>query len=150
MDIHILNYQSRGRTKLFASLVTRKSVQNIRGIFEVSQGKENCFYNVQKCNLAWFKITLQNKDNMLYYFLCDCQINTKNIFAKFDKTYQTFLKKKRKIQTLCPPLPPKRKTQSSVKQRAIPPIKICILTTVRVLSRIYEHIFIRNEMVFKK
>ena len=54
---------------------------------------------------------------------------------------------------MCPPsLPPpqKNKTQNNIKQRAIPPIKIFSLTTIRVLSRIYVHIFIRNQKVLKK
>ena len=40
---------------------------------------------------------------MPYYFLCDCLSNTKNTFAKFHETYQTFLKKQRKMLKICHP-----------------------------------------------
>ena len=40
-------------------------------------------YNGQKWALKYPKITLQNESTMPYYFLCDCQSNTMNIFAKF-------------------------------------------------------------------
>ena len=56
------NFRSRGKTKQFFSLVTRKSVQNIRGIFRVSQDKENReLYNGQKWPLKYLKIVLQNE-----------------------------------------------------------------------------------------
>ena len=39
--VHILNYRMR-EDQTFFSLVTTKSVQNIRGIFVVPQDQENC------------------------------------------------------------------------------------------------------------
>ena len=55
-------------TKLFFSVVSRKSVQNTRGISGASRGKENCIM-CKNVNCVMFKIALQNKGNMPYYFL---------------------------------------------------------------------------------
>ena len=56
-------------------------MQNIRGIFRVSQDKEN--YDAQKWALKYLKIALQKNGGMSHYFLCDSRSNTKNFFAEF-------------------------------------------------------------------
>ena len=94
---------------------------------------------------------------MPYYFLCDCQTNTKNIFAKLHETYQTFLKKETNTENM--PSSPSKRTKLKIplgKGQPPPtpppptPIKIFSLTTTRVLLGIYVHIFIRNQTVSKK
>ena len=85
---------------------------------------------------------------MSYYFVFDCHSNTKNTFGKFHKTYQTFFKKQRKIMKMYPPS--KKKTQNQFQAKRNTPIKIFSPTTIRVLSRIYVHIFRRNQTVPKK
>ena len=48
---------------IFFSLVTKKSVQNITGIFRISHDMNNCI-NVRKYDLKELKIQLQNEENM--------------------------------------------------------------------------------------
>ena len=49
---------------------------------------------------------------MPYYFLCDCQTNTKNIFAKLHETYQTFLKKETNTENM--PSSPSKRTKLKI------------------------------------
>ena len=98
-------------------------------------------------------MALQIEGNMPYYLLCDCQRNTKNIFAKFHENICNLspeIEKKTKNVPALPSPPPKKKPRNSPKQRAIPPNKDFSPTAIRVLSRIYVKNIIRNQMVFKK
>ena len=68
---------------------------------------------------------MQNESNMPYYFLCDCQSNIKNIFAKFHKNIPNLSQEIEKNTENVPPTLPQEKQNSksqnnSPYQRATP------------------------------
>ena len=67
--------------------------------------------------LKYLKIVLQNESNMPYYFLCDCQSNTKNIFAKFYKNIPKLSQEiEKKTENVLPPYPPPPPPKKKSKQ----------------------------------
>ena len=65
-------------------------------------------------NCIMYKIALQNKGSMPYYFLCDFQSNNKNTFTKFHEAYQTILKKERNTENA--PSSPSKRTKLKITQ----------------------------------
>ena len=88
---------------------------------------------------------------MQYYYLCDCQSITKNVFAKFHENIPNLSQETEKnTKNASSPSPQRNKTQNIPKQRAIPPVKFFGLTIIRVSSRIQVQNFLRNQTVLKK
>ena len=84
-------------------------------------------------------MALKAEDNMPHNFLYAFQNNTKNIFAKFNENIWKLSQEIVKNTTNLPP-PSRSKTpetQNSPKQRAISPIRVFSLTSIRVLPRIH-------------
>ena len=65
------------------------------------------------------KIVLQNEGNMPYYFLWDCQGNTKNILAKVHESIPNFSEEIKKNTENVPPSPQKKNNTKNIpKQKA--------------------------------
>lgn len=66
------------------TVILRKPVRNIMRILRVSQDREDYIID-KKWVLKCPKMVFQGQDNISFYFMCDCQRNSKNNYAKISR-----------------------------------------------------------------